>query len=324
MVETLDEIAVKNLMEAYRHNLAPLLLPVLESVLKLKDKSQITILWAAENGFADLIEILIDYKRCDINECNGSGQTALHLAACGGHQRVVKLLLKRGKDLGLKVKQAKDHTSWTPVHFAARIGHVGIIDTLVTEGGAEVDTQTAHFGRTPLHYASQEGHAAAIQILLDHGANIHARTFDTGEMALHLAAKSAQPAAVAALLWNGSCLNSQCTDGMTALHYAVSYDFRITDTALVNDSMFVVRYLLENGADIDILDNEGQTVLHYAILGYVEVVEMLLEKGAAMDIKNDAGFTAYQLAMRTGRPDMKNLMHFGHKDGENPPGRGGQ
>jgi ankyrin repeat protein len=59
----------------------------------------------------------------------------------------------------------------TPLHWAARNGHVSVIMCLVTEHGVPVDVPMKD-GSTPLHMACFGGHVAAAACLVDLGADL--------------------------------------------------------------------------------------------------------------------------------------------------------
>ena len=105
----------------------------------------------------------------------GSGATPLILAAAGGHQGVVELLLKSDANPG----DADD--AWaTAAHAAALRGHVECLATILEgpPGGGEplVDLVSAgtRKGETPLMAAAKGGHAAAVQVRALSKARPHA------------------------------------------------------------------------------------------------------------------------------------------------------
>lgn len=73
-------------------------------------------------------------------------------------------LLDRRPDL----IDARDVAGETPLHEAARYGHVDAVELLL-DRGAEVDARGGD-GSTPLHYAAAWGELAVVERLLDRGA----------------------------------------------------------------------------------------------------------------------------------------------------------
>lgn len=56
-------------------------------------------------------------------------QSALHMAAAGGHTESVSFLLKNKADVN-----AKDRINWTPLHSALSAGHVKTSEVLLKDG----------------------------------------------------------------------------------------------------------------------------------------------------------------------------------------------
>lgn len=68
---------------------------------------------------------------------------------------------------------SKDREGRTPLHFAARCGHVVFAELLMVNG-ADVDAR-CRAGITPLYYAVRKGRTAMAELLLAHGADVNAR-----------------------------------------------------------------------------------------------------------------------------------------------------
>ena len=102
----------------------------------------------------------------------------------------------------------------SPLHLAARNGHVDVILALL-EAGASVGDANAYIlsrGHTPLHSAADGGQAAAVTALCAAGANVHARA-PHGLTPLHAAAQAeGGEAAVRTLVAAGAEVN--VVDGM--------------------------------------------------------------------------------------------------------------
>jgi len=76
---------------------------VLEAIKELADidkvdaQGQTPLHWACDNGYAKVVEILLD-NGASINSKDNDGMTPLHYACMCEHANVVELLLKRGAD----------------------------------------------------------------------------------------------------------------------------------------------------------------------------------------------------------------------------------
>lgn len=109
-------------------------------------------------------------------------------------------------------------------------------------------------GLTALHLASERDHLAIAIMLLDRGADVHARA-NGGRMALHLAARFATADTVEMLLERAHANpNAETSDGRTPLHYAASAAEDGDE-----DRREVIRVLRDFGADPTIEDRKGNT-----------------------------------------------------------------
>jgi ankyrin repeat protein len=88
----------------------------------------------------------------------------LFKAAAEGDPRKVREALARGAN-----PNTWTGTGATPLHYAAFLGHAGVVKALL-EGGAHVDPRDRD-GRTPLHYAVAGGHVEVVNVLLSYGAS---------------------------------------------------------------------------------------------------------------------------------------------------------
>ncbi|CAH1993642.1 unnamed protein product [Acanthoscelides obtectus] len=91
---------------------------------------------AAENGHANIIELLADKFKASIFERTKDGSTLMHIASLNGHADCAMMLFKKGVYLHMPNKDGA-----RSIHTAARYGHVGIINTLLQKG-EKVDVTT--------------------------------------------------------------------------------------------------------------------------------------------------------------------------------------
>ncbi|MFC9241567.1 ankyrin repeat domain-containing protein [Streptomyces decoyicus] len=125
---------------------------------------------AADDGDATLVARLLgEGVGVDAPDCEG--HTALDLAARRGHADVVRLLIAAGAD---PEQRAGEYQESTPLCLAAAHGHTAVVGELL-DAGVHTGAQ-GRMGYAPLVLAAttgDEGHPEAVDLLLDHGADIH-------------------------------------------------------------------------------------------------------------------------------------------------------
>ncbi|HOY66057.1 MAG TPA: ankyrin repeat domain-containing protein [Candidatus Ozemobacteraceae bacterium] len=126
---------------------------------------------AAEQGCPACTRLLLS-ARPDLEKqlppSSHTGYRALHLAATSGNIEVTQLLASAGADLN-----GTDSTGCTPVFWAIRRGHEGLVAHLLALGADP--NHRSGWGWRPLHWAALLGKELAVQELLDAGASINER-----------------------------------------------------------------------------------------------------------------------------------------------------
>jgi len=220
---------------------------------------------------------------------------------------------------------------------ALRTGDVETIKPLVL-AGIDINYPNSK-GITPLHVVAQEGHVAVAQILLQNGANLHAR-YDDLWTPLHLAAQNGHLEMTTLLInYGGRVLGPK--DDFSPLHFAAQEGYLdIAQLLLTHDADVSARYhngwtplhlaaqeghtpmvtlLLESGAPINAMTAQGFTPLHSAaFLGRLDSVRALLANHATPEVKDHEGQTPHQLALAGGFHDVAHLLFEFEKTGEFP------
>jgi ankyrin repeat protein len=132
---------------------------------------------------------------------------------------------------------------------AAHTGTVDLVKRLL-ERGAKVNLKETSRGQTALMWAAAEGHHEAVDALIMHGADVHARS-NGGYTPLLLSARTGRIEIAAALLHAGAEVNEAAPDGTTTLLVAT-----------IRGHSALVKFLLEHGADPNA--GPGFTPLHWA------------------------------------------------------------
>jgi len=170
-----------------------------------------------------------------------AGDTALHLAAAGYRDNIVRTLLKAGAD----PNAATNHRRSAPLHYAAD----GYIIGPAWDAKAQVKT---------------------IRTLLKAGADIHASD-KNGATPLHRAVRTRCAAAVSCLLEAGADPTRKNLSGSTAFHLAVQTTGRGGSGA--KPALVAQRQIIEEFTSLDvdplITDGKGKSVLDRATSSWI-------------------------------------------------------
>jgi ankyrin repeat protein len=166
-----------------------------------------------------------------------------------------------------------------------------------------------------LLHAVVQDQAAAVQALLQRGADPNARATPAEEDAWALENRSDDdpapplivlacrfgsiegPRVIQLLLEKGAKVNSADCNGVTPLMAAAEL------------GMDSVRLLLEHGAKINVKDRAGKTPLMYAMNNRgLNTVALLLEKGADINARDASGWTPLMFAIRRAAYDPVRLI----------------
>jgi hypothetical protein len=174
--------ARKEAWEAYFKAYDALYPKTIEDILWIMAKAGHTQLIAPLMNLSKVTRTCIHLQPLMMNvELGRRGRTQLHHCAENGLTSSVKRLLSI-RNINVNVK---DLYEWTPLHYAARNGHIEII-RLLLQNGAVVNAKN-NCGSTPLHWAASHGHVDILHLLVENGANLEAQD-NGGSRALHDAA----------------------------------------------------------------------------------------------------------------------------------------
>lgn len=163
-----------------------------------KDANQRLILhWAAVMGKERLVELLLKFEECPVDDADDTNATPLILATLKGSLPICKMLLEKGANVNHR--NANGHT---PVKYAGSKNHKELLVHLLDVGGDP--NARDHIGDSALHRIASMEHHDCLRILLTH-------TKSTGTIAV----------------------NAQNNQGNTALHLACENDDGISALLLI-------------------------------------------------------------------------------------------
>jgi ankyrin repeat protein len=252
---------------------------------------------AVLKGHKHVIDYFINTYDMDINFKTILGETPLHAAVRNRTNAIdIEYLINKGADIN-----AKDLGDRTPLHIAARYGNQQLSQMLIEKGKAKINAKNKN-GLTPLHLAIKYEHLMVIEYLIKAGADINAKTND-GSTPLHMAIQTGCRKTVNFLINKGADKTAKDDNGQTILHYAVL-------SGSVEFFTFVIK---GNKHLINLQTKNGCTLLHIAIQNRSqELVKFLIEEGADQNIKDKIGQTPLNYAKKYGKPDIINLLLYGH------------
>ncbi|CAG9858180.1 unnamed protein product [Phyllotreta striolata] len=180
-------------------------------LIETPDSSKrLLIHWAVLSGNYKLVHHLIECGS-PVNPEDDCSNTPLLLACSAGHLEIVKLLLKKCKDIDHR--NAQGHSG---LQYAASKGWTSIC-ALLLEEGADVNIADER-GSTPLHRAASKGLAQVVDLLLGRKGALRVDSKDLyGNTALHYACEEDRQEVAVALVKNGADMEMKNKEGRTCL-----------------------------------------------------------------------------------------------------------
>ena len=299
---------------------------------------------AVAGGHDKVVTRLLSENHNALNCHDYSGRTPLHEAVRKNDSTIVNILLdKHPQMVKYKCKHWQEvdktlikfeelaeynadvcHCGYTPLHLAARYGHLEVAILLIRKG-ARLDERDCT-GAAPVHVAACHNHVNLL------GDNLNIKT-SNGSTPLHSAAACGAVEVIDYLLYRKASLTAVDNYGLTALHYSIhNIRFRSPFDLIaprkghlsgffVYDNQYksvdglrwldTLVKLLRRGSKVDVVDVDGQTPLHIAAhYGLADAVNVLLQMNASMEMKDKNGKTPLEVAFENAPVESEQFPSF--------------
>jgi ankyrin repeat protein len=258
--------------------------------------------WACEKGFIEVVKVLIEEKKIDLEIKDANGHTPLQVA-CNfpriseavkkwgrwpGKKKIelerinkeigelVFYLLLRGANYSLPLENGH-----TLVHWACKTGHLEILKFLFDKGMSITEKTDNNWRLSPLHIASGKGRLNILKFLFeqkDQQCNDINGQDQTGKTPLHYAAIEGRADVVALLLSNKADPRLKDSDGQTPYDRAV---FRGNLEAFKN-FLTVMSAQRKKGTEFVLSECKTPVDLETFAPGYARIKKLLLSANTTM------------------------------------------
>lgn len=218
--------------------------------------------WAAEHGNIEIVKLLLETGKVDMNLEDWHGETPFSWAVKGQKEAIVKLLLETHSVI---LDNTHQYGS-TTLSWAIGRGHVVVIELLLATGKVNLGARDL-YSESPLLLATMEKSELMVRLLLEGGVlNVDPKDY-YGLTPLSWAAGNGSEAIVKLLLETGEVdIDSRDKHGVSPLLRAAA-----------NGHESIVKLLLETGkVNIGLKDNSGGTALSVAERNGHEIIARLL------------------------------------------------
>jgi ankyrin repeat protein len=242
----------------------------------------------------DILEFFLRLGRNCVNIDHGEigGQTFLHEASSNGATLCVQTLLSHNATITYKDDEIGD----TPLHMAARQGHIEVMRLLIRANRASIGMQNSR-GETPSVLATRcATNTEGLEVLISERESILSEQDCQGFSLMHHAVMADAPKSVAFLYDADSRLIHGCDIyGRIPLFFAVAYnkaralasllsyaevllqcrtsEFALLCAAVQNNAFDSLRELQQHGCNVGRRFSNGNTILHVHVSSKLATVQ---------------------------------------------------
>ena len=271
---------------------------------------------AAKRGELGELCRLLEGGGCHVDAIIEGGETALHLAAEGGHTLALEYLLAAGAAI-----EGKTANGWRALHCAAQCEHPEAVALLLAHHADLMATTNG--GVTPLHVAAFNGRLPSAKALVASGATVDALDADGVsplENARHMLIDCPCRTEEVERRWGGVIallervapmqIDERSAFARRSWHLFVSAALQdAADGTRPLDELKRLLRCYRGEAHLNAPDHDGSTALHAASqAGCTEAVRALVDAGARVDVHTNLLDTPLHGAAREGHLSACELL----------------
>jgi ankyrin repeat protein len=277
---------------------------------------------AAAAGDLPVVRTLLEQSREHLKETDDNGNTALHLAAYYGADKVAAYLLANNAAVNEVNNRNQTALDLTLTNYPLNYNHARVIRELITYR-SQRPRYTRDFdyllsvwpgnrynirfngGNTAMHLAAFNGQFGIMELFIEEGMPWD-KPNNLGDYPIHAAVRGGSPKAVDILVNAGASIETKNSNGSTPLHLAFD----------LPQPRAMVLYLLNKGADVNARNIYRNTPLIIAaITGQpVALARELVARAADVDAVNDTGSNALFIAMERENKELALYLLEHHAD----------
>ncbi|XP_047130616.1 putative ankyrin repeat protein RF_0381 isoform X5 [Hydra vulgaris] len=280
----------------------------------------VDLLNASRDGRTDIVKILkengVDLNDIPLDQKNGQGLSALHIAARYNQPDCVIVLLENGADAN-----KKDNFGFQACHDASLKGHYECLYNILKYQKFPVSVKDLDY-ITPMFYAIQNNHTECLNLLTEYmtiSSNAVVEIYSKRNVDSRVL-QMVDPQKIDLPIDKISeYLNNCAMNGDPKAFYWFKMNIKNISQEQINQSMLVavqhgwinyVESLLNEGSDVNTRSKDQSTALHYAAkYDHVELIEKLCIRGAQINAKNNEKWTPLHIAILQDNTDsVKQLL----------------
>jgi ankyrin repeat protein len=211
----------------------------------------------------DNIRTLLAAK-AKVDPRNSYSYTPLHWAAECGYLDVVELLVENKANLNAKTStQFIINEFRTPMWFAVEEKHIDVLSYLL-QRGADPNVVCNSSCDTPLSTACASGELEMVDLLLKHGASPNGVDREDDPYFYFPLAQSRRPEITKRLIEEGAEINARDRYGGSALHNLIKAVDKDSSDEFIDNVTQCMQLLIDAGVNIQLTDDHGRTPLSQA------------------------------------------------------------